>query len=249
MNPRDWVELMHGNVMDVVASTVRAGITAPPGKMLVVSDLSSIESRVLGWMSGCKRINDIFAQGLDTYKDFATEFYGISYEEVTKEQRTFCKPPVLGCGYRLGAAGLVKYAASMGVEMPGKEAAKAVKTFRLAYWEVDKMWSWFDDAAKDCVQTGRQHEGHRVILWRDDQFLHIRLPSGRDLHYFQPLVQPRTLTVVDPETGEERKWETMAVTYMGMDTYTHQWKRISTHGGKLVENIDQAISRDILAGV
>jgi len=55
--------------------------------------------------------------------------------------------------------------------------------------------------------------------------------------------------VVDPETGEERKWETMAVTYMGMDTYTHQWKRISTHGGKLVENIDQAISRDILAGV
>lgn len=252
MSRRDWLAMMYDNPMDVVASTIRAGVKAPPGKKLVVCDLGSIESRVLGWMAGCKRINDIFAQGLDTYKDFATDLYQIPYDAVTKEQRTFCKPPVLGCGYRLGAAGLVKYAAKYNVEMTGKEAAKAVRTFRQAYWEVEDMWHWFDEAAKACVTHGTygtQATGHKVTLWRDDQFMHIRLPSGRDLHYYQPLVEPRTLTVVDPETGEERKWKTMAVTYMGMDTYTHQWKRISTHGGKLVENIDQAISRDILAGV
>jgi len=249
MNRRDWVALSYSNPMDVVASTIRAGIKAPPGKKLVVCDLGSIESRVLGWMSGCKRINNIFAEGKDTYKDFATDLYQIGYDEVTKEQRTFCKPPVLGCGYRLGAKGLVDYAAKYQVTMTGKEAAKAVRTFRNAYWEVAEMWSWFDDACRECVTTGRQYEGHRVIVWRDDQFMHIRLPSGRDLHYYQPLVQPRTITITDPETGEERKWETMAVTYMGMDTFTHQWKRISTHGGKIVENIDQAISRDILAGV
>ncbi len=249
MNPRNWVELMHGNVMDVVASTVRAGITAPPGKMLVVSDLSSIESRVLGWMSDCTRINNTFAEGKDTYKDFATEMFHCSYDDVTKEQRTLAKPAVLGCGYQLGAGGLVRYAESMGIEMSGREAKHAVKTFRSVYWEVAEMWQWLVDACKVTIEYGVPCEKYTVTLSRDEQFMFITLPSGRNLHYYQPQVQPKTIIIVDPETGEERKWETEAVTYMGKHEETFKWYRISTHGGKITENIVQAIARDILAGV
>ena len=237
------------SVMDVVASTVRAGITAPPGKMLVVSDLSSIESRVLGWMSGCIRINNIFAEGKDTYKDFATEMFHCSYDEVTKAQRTLAKPAVLGCGYQLGANGLVKYAAKYDIEMSGKEAKHAVKTFRIVYWEVAVMWEELTAACKGVIEHGGMYTGYKVTISRDDQFLFITLPSGRNLHYYQPQVQPKTITIVDPETGEERKWETEAVTYMGKHEETFKWWRISTHGGKITENIVQAIARDILAGV
>ncbi len=235
------------SVMDVVASTVRAGITAPPGKMLVVSDLSSIESRVLGWTAGCTRINNIFAEGKDTYKDFATEMFHCSYDEVTKAQRTLAKPAVLGCGYQLGAAGLVRYADSMGIEMTGKEAKHAVKTFRTVYWEVAEMWQWLVDACKHVIEGGGTFTGYAVTISRDDQFMFITLPSGRRLHYYQPQVQPKTITILDPETGEERKWETEAVTYMGKHEETFKWWRISTHGGKITENIVQAIARDILA--
>lgn len=253
MNKRDWVEALYGNTMDVVASTIRAGITAPPGKMLVVSDLSSIESRVIGWVSGCTWINDIFARGQDAYQMFATELFNLSYNEITKVQRNYSKPPFLGCGFRLAGKGLMGYAEGMGVEMTGKEAKHAVGVFRKKTPEISDyqtgMWAWLDQTCKSVVQTGGMANGYTVNIYRDEQFLFIRLPSGRKLHYYQPLVEPRVITITDPETDEERKWETMAVTYMGQDTYTHQWKRISTHGGKITENIVQAIARDILAGV
>ena len=243
----EWVRMLYGNVMDVVASCIRAGIAAPKGKKLVVCDLGSIESRKLGWASGCKRINKIFEEGKDTYKDFAQDFYHKPYDEITKEERTFCKPPVLGCGYRLGAGGLVKYAEGMGVEMSGKDAKKAVRTFRNSYPEVEEMWRWLDDATKQCVRYGITYEGYSIRIRRDDQFMFIDLPSGRSLAYYQPLVEPRTIKIPDPETGEEREWHTEAVTYMGMNQFNHQWSRISSHGGKFTENFDQAESRDVLS--
>lgn len=249
MNKRDWIEALYGNVMDVNASTIRAGIAAPEGKMLVVSDLASIESRVLGWMSGCARMNNIFAEGKDTYVDFAQEMFHCRYDQVTKKQRTTAKPAVLGCGYRLGADGLMRYADSIHVKMTKQEAKHAVKTFRSVYREIPIMWSWLTETCKEVIRTGWVANGYTVSIHRDDQFLFIRLPSGRNLHYYQPHIEPRTITIIDEETGEERKWETMAVTYMGKDQYTHKWARISTHGGKTTENIVQAIARDILAGV
>lgn len=247
MNRRDWVEMMYGNTMDVVASTIRAGITVPPGKKLVVCDLSSIEARVLGWMSGCQRINNIFASGRDTYRDFASHWFGIPYEEVTKEQRRISKPPDLGCGYQLSGATLIEYAAGMGVDMTGKQAKEAVTLWRSLNHEVPTMWQWFVDACKHVIQYNSVATGYRVTISRDEQFLFIQLPSDRKIYYYQPLIEPRTIKTKDPETGETRTWQTHSVTYMGMNQHSHKWERISTHGGKITENIDQAIARDILA--
>ena len=244
---REWVELMHGNTMDVVASCIRSGITAPPGKKLVVCDLSSIESRWLGWMADCKRINRIFAEGRDTYRDFASHWFNVPYDEVTKEQRTLAKPPELGCGYMLGVDGLVRYAEDMGVAMTKREAVSAVQLWRTLDPEVVTMWEWLNDAVKEVTQSGtQQYSDYGVTISRDNQFLFINLPSGRQLAYYQPQVQPRTITVEDAETGEKRKFDTISFTYMGMNSFNHQWQRLSSHGGKITENIDQAGCRDIL---
>jgi len=249
MNKRDWVEMLYGNTMDVVASTIRAGITAPPGKMLVVSDLASIESRVLGWVSGCQRINKLFEQGYDTYRAFAAAWFEIPYDDVTKAQRTLSKPPDLGCGYQLSGGTLIEYAAGMGIEMTGKQAKEAVALWRSLNPEVPAMWQWLVDACKHVIQYNSTAAGYRVTIERDDQFLFILLPSGRKLYYYQPHIEPRTIKFKDPETGEERSWDTMSVTYMGMNQKSHKWERISTHGGKITENIVQATARDVLAGV
>jgi len=84
-------------VADILGGAIRHVIRAEEGKTLVACDLSSIESVVLGWITECHKVDDTFRNGRDTYKVFASEYYGTPYDEVTKKQRTFAKPPVLGC--------------------------------------------------------------------------------------------------------------------------------------------------------
>lgn len=245
------------NVMQFLSDTLRSSVTAPDGFLLDVADLASIESRVIGWISGCHRINEIFAAGRDTYKDFATVAFDIPYEEVTGDQRFYCKPPDLGCGYRLGGKGLVAYAAGMGVEIDEEEGHRLVGLWRETRPEVCEMWYWLDEAIMAVIQQGAQRQGYGVEIYRDRSFLFIKLPSGRAIAYYQPMVQDMI-----PPWEWEKKEEAEAIgetyipktkptiTYMGMDQTpgkARKWKRLQTHGGKLTENIVQAIARDILA--
>ena len=242
---RELVAALFDNPMDVVASCIRAGITAPPGKKLVVSDYHSIENVVLGYLSGCEYINRINREGLDPYRDFATYVFGILYDEVTKAQRKFCKPPVLGCGYQLSGPTLVEYAAQYGVELTLKEAFKLVRIWRKLCWEVKQMWEWFvENDARVIRGEISEALGYGVRIWRDENFLFTTLLSGRNLAYYRPALQPNTIKTVD-EDGNPRTFETMSMTYMGRDN-KHQWRRISTHGGKRTENVVQALSSDIL---
>jgi DNA polymerase len=235
---RSFIEVMDGNVMDYLSNVMRTVVTAPAGCTLAVEDFGSIESRVLGWVANCQRINTLFASGLDSYKDFATEVYGVAYDDVSKAQRTFCKPPVLGCGYQLGGDGLVTYAEGMGVDIDTEEAKRLVALWRRLYPEVVEMWYWLVGTCKQVTLTGESVCGYMVNIRRDRNFLFIDLPSGRSIAYFHPLVEDRT-----PPWGGDK---VPTMTYMGMDQYTHKWKRISTHGGKITENIVQAIARDLL---
>ena len=235
---RDIVDTLYGDVIPFLGNVVRTVVTAPEGLRLAVSDYSSIESRVLGFVSNCSRINTLFASGMDSYRDFATEVYRTPYDQVTDAQRKFCKPPVLGCGYQLGDKGLVTYADGMGVELQLAEASRLVHLWRRLYPEVVDMWDWLITAAKHVITTGQPCQGYCVTIRRDNNFMFIDLPSGRSIAYHHPLVEPRT-----PPWGG-RKLPT--VTYMGRSPYTTQWERITTHGGKLTENIVQAIARDVL---
>ncbi len=262
----DWqsLALIYGNVFDLLASVIRPAAQAPEGMLLIDADLNAIENRVLGWLANCVKILRVFKEGRDPYIDFATYLFDLPYEVLWHEykvqgngaKRTISKPGVLGCGYMLSAGekrvnrktgeieatGLLGYAWDMGVKHFTPEQSKlSVDTFRREFHEVKDYWYGIERAAKKCIKTGRAvsyGEGYAKITFdRLGPFMRMILPSGRALHYVRPRVEM-----------QKAPWGDMkeTITYEGLNDQK-QWVRMSTHPGKLTENADQAISRDLLA--
>jgi len=233
--------LYEPSVSEVLGGAIRHAISASPGHTFAVCDLSSVESVVLGWVADCPHIDQTFREGKDSYKMFASKYYNIKYEEVTKEQRGFSKPPVLGCGFMLGWRGLMAYADGYGVEMSERQAKLAVDTFRNMYPEIPKFWNWVYGAVKYVTMIGGSYEGYRLRIERDQDFLRIWLPSGRALSYFRPTVKTKDApwsTPAKPATVDN-------FCYMGMND-KNQWVEISAHAGGVTENIVQSIAGDLL---
>jgi DNA polymerase len=214
---------------------------------------------VLGWLSGCEKILTVFEKGLDPYLAFAVYLFNRPYRELLEEynngltgRRTISKPGVLGCGYLMGpgtryfnedtgeweATGLLGYAWNMGVKQFTEEDAKlSVSTFRREFIEVVDYWYEIERAARKCLRSGKPVEFGHITFDYYYPFMRIRLPSGRFLHYLKPMIE-----VVETPWGVVKE----QITYEGQDDKKH-WRRISTHPGKLTENVDQAIARDLLA--
>lgn len=252
------IEIVYHKPMDLLATCVRPSVQPPPGFLLADADLSAIENRVLGWVADEQKILDVFRQGRDPYLDFATYMTGRSYEDLehefrvlkNKKNRTNAKAPVLGAGYRLGpgeahenpvtgeieATGLLGYAWAIGIKITQEEATEAVRIWRETYTKVVDYWYSIEDAAKRCVLTGRPQIAGFAEFDRSGPFLRMRLPSGRSIHYVRPEI--RSL---------KTPWGAMRdnVTYEGLNNQ-NQWVRLSTQGGKLVENLVQAVARDLL---
>lgn len=249
-------ELFKSSVFDVVASCLRPVFKAPEGENFVIADLSQIESIVVGWISNCKRIVDVYTSPApynDAYRDFGVDFYGKKFEDITKDERNICKPAVLGCNYRLSAGeekttsdgdkyltGLRGYAANMGVTMTQEEADKAVKIFRQKFPEVKKLWYDWEAAYISAVKGVPATAGRCRFEVRDD-IMFVRLPSGRDLHYFNPRIEENVKC-----SWQGRDYEKTRMTFRGLDE-KHQWSEMEIHGGHGVENLAQSIARDILA--
>lgn len=242
--------------MIVLSGSVRSSFQAPDGYELTVCDLSAIESAVLAWLSGCKRMLKVFADGRDPYKDFGTELYAKAYDEITKGERTICKPAVLGCGFQLGGGtmkggkrtGLWGYAENMGVDITEKEALRHVKLFRSLYSEVPDFWEDLDKAGKSAL-NGRPVTVNGLLHFEmDGPYLTVRLPSGRKMYYYKPrIVQKEFEGKTDPDTGLTTTFTRRVLSYMGKNQFTHQWGRVYTSGGKQTENVVQATAREILA--
>lgn len=259
----DLLGMIVGEHMEGLVGCIRSAIRAPEGKRLVTCDLSSIESVVIGWLSGCERLLNVFRTGKDAYKDFATDLYKKPYEEVTRTERSNSKPAVLGCGYRLGGGdlspdgkrtGLWGYAESMGVDMPREEAARAVAVFREKYPEIVQLWYALENAVRLTVRTGRSQSVGPLVFEKKGKFLRVRLPSGRFMYYYKPRIEQKTYQSKSRETGKPlfnpdgtpktyTKWN---FSYEGKEVGSNVWGRTMSHGGKLVENFVQAIARDIL---
>jgi len=254
--PAPAVRRRFGPLMECLRSAVRPAVQAPPGYRLVDADLSAIENRLIGWICGDEKILDVFRQGRDPYVDFATYMFRQPYAELwaeykagDKSKRTLAKPAVLGAGYRLGkgelridpetgqqeATGLLGYAMSLGVDMTPEEAEHAVTVFRKTYADVTAFWTEFEDKVKWVIRTGHRTRSYWFDIERDRNFLRIRLPSGRWLHYYAPSIRPR-----ETPWGEVRP----TISYIGMNM--GQWVRQFTHGGKLLENVTQAVAADVL---
>lgn len=265
----DELALWMKEPMEAIVGCIRSTFRAEEGHEFRTCDLASIESVVIGWISDCKWFQSVLASGKDIYKSFAMHLYDKAYEEVTKVERGMAKPATLGCGYRLGGGdetenfkrtGLWGYAENMGVEMTKEEAAEHVKVFRDLCPEIVDLWSELEEAAFKCLKTKQPVKCGKVVFEYRKPFLAIKLPSGRRLWYFDPRVLPVTRTFKNKirvlenggyvEKWEETKYTKYQLSYMGMDQKTKKWSRQYTHGGKLVENIVQAIARDVLkAGI
>ncbi len=241
--------LFAGEQMDAVAGCVRSSIQAGEGKTLVVEDLASIESVVIGWLTDCERLLNVFRSGKDAYKDFATEMYGIPYEQVTKLQRTNAKPATLGAGYRLSGGHLVDgkktglwgYAENMGIKLSKEESHKAVDTFRSVYKEIPQFWYAIEDTIERAmVAGGRAVKLGPLTFQIRKPFLVVTLPSGRPMYYYKLQIRK------EEREGRYGTYTRNIITYMGKDQITQQWTRIESHGGKFIENFVQALARDLL---
>lgn len=232
---------------------------------LVVCDLSSIETRGTYWVAGDPALERVFGAGLDAYVDFGTRLYGKLYQDLDPKQkgisdeekedrklkRQNAKPAVLGCGYGLGGGdwgldkngdeiktGLWGYAENMGTLIEKEFAYECVQKYRAAYPFVPKAWRKLENAAIEAVRTGKQQEACKMVFGcvKPRKLLYIILPSGRRLHYIRPRIE--TTERWDGEFYSKLKYETQVVGKF----WGHTW----TWGGKLMENVVQALSRDVL---
>lgn len=226
----EWPDVVP--VIEGVSGALRATVRAAQGCLLYVADYSSIENRVLAWITECPGMLSVFKQGLDPYKSFASKFFNKNYDDVTKEERDFCKPPVLGCGFSMGGKRLVAYALALGQVISEDQADKLVYAWREMYPEVVDYWAAISDSCMQAVAK-KQHLrlGPLKLDGRDSRMFHITLPNGRQLNY------------PEPEIGRD-KWFRPVLTHM--TEMKEGWLRTEAAGGLLTENIVQAIARDIL---
>jgi len=236
-------DLLVANVSQLCSSAVRGALIAAPGRKLVVADLANIEGRMLAWLAGEEWKLQAFRDvdrgvGHDLYVLAYSRSFGVTPEAVLKNKksgdgrmRQIGKVQELALGYQGGAGAFLSMAGIYGIVLSETEVAEIVKAWRKAHPATTRFWYDVEHAARRAVRgAGDVFSVEAVRFDVRDGWLRIRLPSGRYLCY--------------PEVaaGDDGR-----LTYMGTNQYTRRWERLETYGGKLVENIVQAASRDVLA--
>ena len=228
------LQMLFGNTPGVLSELIRTAFIPKEGHRFIVSDFSAIEARVLSWLAGEKWRLEVFQSHGKIYEASASQMFHVPLEEITKGSSLRQKGKIseLACGYGGGVGALKSMGAlEMGVEE--HELQVLIDNWRRAnphivnfWWEVDKM-------AIKAVKERTQTRTHGIIFTYKSGMLFVTLPSGRDLVYVKPKLMLNKF-------GRE------GLTYEGIGT-TKKWERIETYGPKIVENIVQAASRDLLA--
>ena len=237
----DMLELAYGSPMTALSSILRACLCAAPGKTLIAADYKSIEARVLAWVSNTVWAVTMFRRGEDPYKDLAATIYDVDPKEVTREQRDVGKRGVLGLGYQMGAKKFGETCKQYGNPITKELANQTVEAYRSKYWAVTEFWKNAETLAKHAVRNKTEIDmGSQIpITWeysKRRKVLYCILPSGRRLVYHDPKIGES-----DRFAGREQ------LSYAGINSVSKKWERLHTYGGKLTENIVQAIARDLLA--
>lgn len=228
----DTINEFFGRPLDVVSSALRGCLVAAPGHALTVCDFSQIEARVVCWLAGQNDILAVFASGQDVYVYTA--------KKINSDNRQLGKVAVLGLGFGMGGPKFVDAAATYGITLTEARAIEIVTQWREANDQIVKFWWDCGDAAMRAIKSpGRVF----MVGPADVNFemgsgllsgcLLIWLPSGRRLVYRNARLEI--------DNGR------YSIVYDGLDQYTRKWGPIRTYGGKLVENITQAVARDLMA--
>lgn len=230
----------YANPTQVLSELIRTAFIAKPGCTLHVCDFSAIEARVIAWLAGEQWVTDVFRNGGDIYCATASQMFGVSVAKhgPNAELRQRGKIAVLALGYGGGVAALEAMGGSR-LGLSADEQRDIMQRWRKANPNIVRFWSTIEAAAVRAIKTGEATTIHRgiVVAYRWGMLL-ITLPSGRTICY------PRA--DIGLERGDGWRGDHEVIEYEGMNQITKKWERIRTYGGKLTENVVQAIARDIL---
>ena len=240
---RDWetVEIMYDDVADILSQLVRTALIASPGKVFSVADFSAIEARVISWLANEKWRMDVFRGDGKIYEATGAKMFNVPISSITKGSvlRDKSKISELALGYE-GSLGALKRMGGERMGLSDTEMMSLVRKWRMANPAIVDMWKEIDEASKEAVRYRRPVTCtcRNIVFDCDGEFMTIQLPSGRKLFYYHPRFK-------DKKIGKSTM-PTQVLCYEGVVQETKQWGEIDTYGGKLTENIVQAISRDLL---
>ena len=239
------LKLVYGNVPDTLSQLIRTTFIPSEGNHFVVADFSAIEARVIAWLAGERWVNEVFATHGRIYEATASQMFHVPLERIVKGNpeyglRAKGKVATLALGYQGGTPALVQMGA-LNMGLSEEELPDIVQRWRNANPRIRDLWWKVQQAAVTCVQTAQpQAIPHLIFALEGDlvygqSFLTVRLPGGRKLFYPRPFIC-------------ENQFGRPAVHYYGLGK-NKKWGIESTYGGKMTENIVQAIARDCLAEV
>jgi len=246
----DAIMVFGGTVFEIASRAVRGMISAPEGFKICATDYSSIESRVLGWLAGDDRIIDMYEKGTDIYKKNAESIFSKEYSEISKFERQIGKVAELALGYQGYTGAFAQMASSYGVKLTsGKdgemflENGKSVKDVVVAWRNsrplVTRLWAQYERGAlravRETVTVSVGKIDFKKEILGNHHCLTIRLPSGRKLFY------PRIGITSKEHFGKIKS----TLCYFKYEQ--GKFAETLTYGGQLVENVVQAIARDLMA--
>lgn len=229
----DSVELLYEDVPDTLSQLIRTAFVPKTGYKFIVSDFSAIEARVIAWMAGESWRQEVFAKGGDIYCASASQMFKVPVEKhgINGHLRQKGKIAELALGYG-GSVGALKAMGALEIGLSEEELPQLVDAWRQSNLNIVKLWWDVDRAAMEAVKFHHSTKTHGILFSYRSGMLFITLPSGRNLAY------------VKPKIGTN-KFGGECITYEGVGG-TKKWERLDSYGPKFVENIVQAISRDIL---
>jgi DNA polymerase bacteriophage-type len=249
----DELEFLYGNVPDTLSQLIRTAFIAEQDRRFIVVDFSAIEARVIAWLAWCAWRLEVFKTHGKIYEASAEQMFKLPAGSVTKKSpyRQKGKIAELALGYQ-GGAGALKTMGALDMGILEEELEPIKEAWREANPEIVDLWYVCERAAKQAVGSrtgitlpiaaGRA----KLAFTYESGFLFITLPSGRRLAYVKPRIEGEDLYREKADGSRYVIASAGSLTYEGLDQKTKQWTRLTTYGGKLVENITQAIARDCL---
>lgn len=241
----DGLGILFGSVPDTLSQLIRTAFVPSEGHKFVVADFSAIEARVIAWLAGEEWRQEVFRTHGKIYEASASAMFGVPIEKIKKGNPEYAlrakgKVAELALGYQ-GSAGALVQMGALDMNLSEDELPDIVRRWRASNKRIVALWYAAENAALECMKTAKQTGINKGIIFSREadiihglDFMTVTLPSGRKLFYAHPYLAPNA-------------WGNDSLHYTGMNQTSKKWCELETYGGKLVENIVQAIARDCLA--
>lgn len=238
------LEILYGNIPDTLSQLIRTAFIPEEGKKFVIADFSAIEARVIAWLAGERWRSEVFKTHGKIYEASASQMFGVPIEKIKKGNPEYAlrqkgKVAELALGYQ-GGPGALKAMGALNMGLTEEELPGIVRMWRDSNKNITGLWWAIGSTAIEVVEGGGRKAVNGIIFEKEGDlsngldFLTVLLPSGRKLYYVNPGTRLNS-------------WDSKVITYMAQNQTTGKWETAETYGGKLVENIVQAIARDCLA--